>query len=165
MLISTIPLPSLQILPSLIPNAGFGLFSSTLIPKDHLLGTYNGRLTSIHTFCRYKKKLPTNPGQYSWVFDDGNLLDPTDFLGVLQDKVPSAIPFILSSAQTTTCYINEPCLGSDCNVYVEVDDSTYKVEFRTSRVIDPGEELFVDYGQHYDRTNYQPNDPRKWLVD
>jgi len=176
----------------LIPNAGNGLFASEKIPSDKLLGCYPGNVVLKDVFIVKKKNLSSSPGQYVWIFEDSNvLLDPTDDNGYLKEYVPAGnvasflpfsetlwkvvgkvsevVPFLpfsnretVSKSPTTICLINEPPLGSDCNVRISVCEKENRVEFLSSREIDSGEELYVDYGSNYDRTTYVTGDSRKW---
>jgi hypothetical protein len=60
-------------------------------------------------------------------------------------------PFLKS---TLLCRINEPPLGYDVNVYTNENIQDRTVSFITERDIYNNEELFIDYGLYYDRSNY-----------
>lgn len=173
--------PSLSKRPSLIPKAGDGLFASSRIPRGTPLGRYPGNVVLKSIFIERKKTLPTAPGQYSWILDSQYLIDPTSVDGSLQEfvapgNVASKFPFsetlwsllppvrtlIAKKNPTLLCLCNEPPLGGDCNVSVEVSEDKQLVIFSTSRDVESGEELYIDYGKSYDRSTYSDGDERKW---
>ena len=55
---------------------------------------------------------------------------------------------------TTLCRINEPPKGYDVNVITTEKTNERKVIFEVERDIYPNEELFIDYGLTYDRSQY-----------
>ena len=56
---------------------------------------------------------------------------------------------------TLLCRINEPPKGYDVNVVTVEHLYNRSVSFVTERTILPNEELFIDYGLHYDRSQYR----------
>ena len=56
--------------------------------------------------------------KYFWAIDDDNVLDPTNSDGVVELELKHL--FGLVKISTTLCRINEPSLGSDCNVYTKI---------------------------------------------
>ena len=103
---------------------------------------------------------PCSPVRYSycWKLQDGKrVLDPTDRQGRLQDSLGlidglELADTLVEPLPTTLARINEPPIGSDVNVDVEVEGE--QVLFVTNRLCAEGEELFLDYGMDYDRTSY-----------
>ena len=53
---------------------------------------------------------------------------------------------------TTLALLNEPGPGGDVNVGVAVEGA--EVVFSAERAVRRGEELYLDYGQDYDRSGY-----------
>ena len=53
---------------------------------------------------------------------------------------------------TTLALLNEPGPGGDVNVGVAVEGA--EVVFSAERDVRRGEELYLDYGQDYDRSGY-----------
>ena len=52
------------------------------------------------------------------------------------------------------CRINEPPLGRDINVVTDEDREKRQVVFSLERDVYSGEELYIDYGLSYDRSQY-----------
>jgi SET domain-containing protein len=53
-------------------------------------------------------------------------------------------------------YVNEPRAGScGCNVRVEEGSTAVELLFVTTADISAGQEIFVDYGTSYDRSQYR----------
>jgi len=157
---------SLIVKQSCVEGAGLGLFAGRTIEKGTVLGTYPGVVLPINV---YKRKLRNFycSSDYVWVNNEqGYVIDPTDEKGLLSDyctggtdSYPLSV-FILRTlfgslrVPTKLARINEPPLGSDCNVLsVEIEDKQ-KVRFVASREIFEGEELYIDYGKNYDRSKY-----------
>jgi hypothetical protein len=69
-----------------------------------------------------------------------------------QQQQKQQLPFVKS---TVLCRINEPPKGYDVNVYTVEDCQRRTVTFITERTIYQHEELFIDYGLQYDRSNYR----------
>lgn len=55
---------------------------------------------------------------------------------------------------TTLCRINEPPIGRDRNVITDENLDSRSVTFALERDVYEGEELFIDYGMNYDRSQY-----------
>jgi hypothetical protein len=152
----------LEVRPSLIAGAGRGCFAAVDIPAATILGTYPGRLRSAHD---YALKLAHSPhvAQYCWTIGDVAALDPTDERGNLLENpgVPllESTPAVLNrgifaplAKPTTLALINEPGAGGDVNTKVEIEGD--QVYFITERLVAAGEEIYIDYGQTYDRSGY-----------
>jgi hypothetical protein len=146
--------------PSSVPGAGEGLYARRFMPQGYTLGAYTGRLLSSGD---YRRKLESYPkaSEYCWVLSSGRVLDPTDDQGNLMPEVNWLAPFPpllekpLMSKPTTLAYVNEPPMGSDCNLMIEISGiDGSEVRFIASKNILEGEELFVDYGPNYDRSHY-----------
>lgn len=84
----------------------------------------------------------------------GALLDPTDASGCLSSAPGPGLPWL--PVDITLAYINEPPLGAGgCSVTVEDDPSDVcGLLCVAARRIEPGEEVFMDYGIYYDRSSY-----------
>ena len=145
----------LRIGPSNVPGAGRGLFAAGNIAAYTTLGAYPGVL---RTPAQYEEKRLNCPqtSSYCWVLEEGQggVLDPTDERGVLLEPLPRLAlgGFTLGAVPTTLALINEPGLGFDVNVATEQRGS--EMLFSTSRDVEAGEELFLDYGRLYDRSSY-----------
>mmetsp|Transcript_46635 Transcript_46635/g.77127 ORF Transcript_46635/g.77127 Transcript_46635/m.77127 type:complete len:211 (+) Transcript_46635:99-731(+) len=150
---------SLEVRRSNVPGAGRGVFSVTSILPGVVIGTYPGRLI---TQSAYRIKLSRVPSasSFCWNLQDGvHVLDPTDQAGVLCEPLPlweptGGVPLLnnLGSKPTTLALINEPGPRGDVNCRVEEEGAD--VYFLTERGISAGEELYLDYGQNYDRSSY-----------
>jgi hypothetical protein len=173
----------IRVRPSIIiPNGGLGAYCNVpMIPKDTILGTYPGVVIPIQYGSNKLQQYPFCEA-YIWRFSDNQyIIDPTNTYGTLDDicyggnpnMIPSLwfhqtiIPFIIKLLPTGTssnnnpfmkstilCRINEPPIGYDVNVYTIENIHDRTVSFITERDIYYNEELFIDYGLNYDRSNY-----------
>ena len=151
-----------------ISNAGLGLFATSKIPKDTIIGTYPGVVRPLERYVNEKLQPYPHSAQYIWRFSDNRMvIDPTDQIGLLNDfcmggtsdwfgsyLIFQTLLKDLFKKDTMLARVNEPPPMSDCNIYVVEDVKQRKVTFLTSRDIVSGEELFLDYGKTYDRTMY-----------
>ena len=142
--------------PSRVAGAGRGLYAGVPLAGGTTLGTYPGRLLDMASYLR---KLSTAPAaaQYCWQLSNGNfVLDPTDRFGQLMEPLPlfEELPDVLTalSVPTTMALINEPPPGADVNIDTYEQGNT--LTFVTNREVEEGEELYLDYGQTYDRSSY-----------
>lgn len=145
----------LRIAPSRVPNGGRGVFAAKDLAEGTVLGAYPGRLCSPGAYYRKIKEFPRT-ANYCWKLGgDRGSLDPTDVTGVLCEPLPflERLPISLMAVDTTLALINEPCPGFDVNVCTEETQSD--VLFVTERAVLEGEELYLDYGQDYDRSDYR----------
>ena len=158
----------LAVRPSSVPGAGLGLFATTSLPKNTILGTYPGVVLPLQQNLAKLQAYPLCEG-YIWRFSDNQkIIDPTDARGELQitchggnPMTPlscwlfsTILPFI--NVPTTLCRINEPPKNKDVNVVTTEDLSERTVTFSLERDVYEGEELFIDYGVSYDRSRYGP---------
>jgi hypothetical protein len=160
----------LQVRPSLVKGAGRGLFVNTsFLPKGTVLGTYPGVVLPLQPHLNKLRAYPQCE-TYIWRFSDSQMvIDPTNSVGVLDDTCRGGNPNMVGSeflfqtigsvlfkpVPTTLCRINEPPKGFDVNVITTEDLSTRSVTFLLERDVYEGEELFIDYGLTYDRSNYR----------
>jgi hypothetical protein len=160
--------PDLQIAPSQVEGAGLGLYvAAESLRKGTVLGTYPGVVMPLEQNLQKLYQYPWCEA-YIWRFSDSKMLiDPTDAQGKLQAGTyggnPSTfgslwicqhvLPFL--NQPTTLCRINEPPVGRDVNVRTEEDLTKRCVTFIVERDVYQGEELFIDYGLTYDRSNYR----------
>ncbi|GMH90795.1 hypothetical protein TrST_g3873 [Triparma strigata] len=156
-----------------IPNAGLGLFAARDLPKGTNLGLYPGVLTPTNAYRN--KKLQTHPESVSYVWklqnvpgslEERGVLDPTDSEGIISDYCSggsTTIPlsrflfrtvFATYRKPTTLCRINEPLTPEDANVDSTEETEAGKVLFFISRDVVAGEELYLYYGEYYDRSGY-----------
>ena len=149
--------PVLAVPRSRIPGAGRGVFAGAELPQGTILGAYPGRMTFMGPYYRKLQRVP-HASSYVWKLQDGQrVLDPTDAAGILCEPLAliEGLPTQLGEAYavpTTLALINEPSPGLDVNV--ETHEQGDEVLFVTSRRCVEGEELFLDYGQDYDRSFY-----------
>ena len=142
--------------PSTVPGAGRGLYAGVPIAGGSALGTYPGRVLSMPAYLRKLARTP-RAAEYCWQLSDGRqVLDPTDASGKLLEPIPlfEPLPRLLPSlaVPTTLALINEPPPGADVNI--DTFEQGAELTFVTNRDIREGEELFLDYGQTYDRSSY-----------
>ena len=140
---------------STIPGAQLGLFAKEIIPEGVVIGTFPGYVKNTEEALKSKKdsKAIALAKRYMWALSDDTVLDPTNEDGILD--VQLSFLFGLIKADTKIARINEPPEGKDCNVYTRVKGAV--VEVITERVIFPSEdEIYMDYGNSYDRSEYAP---------
>jgi len=156
----------LQVKPSSVPGAGLGLYVTTTLRKDTVLGTYPGVLVPLTQNLDKLRAHPQCEG-YVWRFSDNQfVIDPTNSVGDIEDFCRGGNPSSLFSiwffntvlpfvkVPTTLCRINEPPKGRDVNVVTSEDRESRTVTFSLERDVYEGEELFIDYGLSYDRSQY-----------
>lgn len=152
--------PSVRLLvaKSQVPGGGLGVFTEQALPAGTTLGAYPGRLLYM---AEYSRKLAQHPqaSSYCWKMqDDLRVLDPTDWQGKICDPIPLIEVGGVEAwgVPTTLSRINEPPPRFDVNV--ETDEQGDALLFVTQRECAAGEELFLDYGQDYDRSSYGRGD-------
>ena len=109
----------LEIRSSLIPHAGLGVFTMVKIPKDVVVDIYEGEV------CRY------NPVS-------GYYFEVREGYGIDAKEYPRCYMAMLNDSKGTK-YEN------NCE-FVVVGD---RVEVRTIREIEEGDELLISYGEEY----------------
>ena len=147
---------TLAVAPSRVVGAGRGAFAARDLPEGLTVGAYPGRLLFPLEYHRKLKRVP-EAAQYCWVLGSGRVLDPTGFDGVLCEPLPALTlaPWLTLGAQPTTiCLINEPAPGSLVNMRVDETEDGLDALLVTGRPIAAGEELYLDYGKKYDRSDY-----------
>jgi hypothetical protein len=143
---------------STLKGAGLGVFLLEPCQKGTILGCYPGRVWADHSWLTFKgnPEVQLKARRYIWRMDDGNVIDPTNSEGNLEEMVPWMLPFGLrvpyEGVATVLARINEPGILGDVNVRTEERDS--RLLFVLEREVSAGEELFLDYGPYYDRTGY-----------
>ena len=148
----------LEIKPSSLTDAGLGVFVIENCQKGTVLGQYPGRIWADHSWLKFKgtPEIHARARKYIWRLDNGIVIDPTNAEGLLEETVPWTLPFglrlPLPGVPTVLARINEPSRLGDTNVCTEERDGS--LLFVLERTVFAGEELFLDYGPHYDRTGY-----------
>jgi hypothetical protein len=137
-------------------GAGMGVFAQHAIPAETTLGAYPG-VARNDVAMTAKSIVAPMSRYYCFSTRPGCILDPTG-----DDGYPSARPtpcnvFWPFQVDTTLSYVNEPSLQFRTNVRVEddPDDPMVGLIFVSDRDIEAGEELFIDYGVSYDRSDYK----------
>lgn len=142
----------LSIRKSTVPKSNLGLFALKTIPKGTIIGEYPGYLINVNDTLYKKKddKARASAQKYMWALTDELVLDPTNKLGILDLEL--SYLFGLLKVPTTIARINEPPPGKDCNVATSIDGA--RVIVTADRDIFADEEIFMDYGRTYDRSDY-----------
>ena len=141
----------LQIAPSQV--AGQGLFATNDIEKGTIIGTYPGVPRTAKSMLQ---KVAIAPACQQYVFQtsSGVWLDPTDATGQLSQQ-----PALLGLGWTfdiSMAFVNEPPVGRSVNVQTVIDGSDHlDLKFEAICDIPTGNELFLDYGNSYDRSCYR----------
>lgn len=129
-----------------------GVFAKTFIPADTVIGTYPGYVKDSKTVFDTKngEKAIAAAKKYTWMLTPDLVLDPTNNDGTVPLEI---VYFGVSKIPTTLSRINEPPPGKDCNCFSR-DEAGYSVQIVTEKNIFPGDEIFIDYGRSYDRSDY-----------
>lgn len=138
---------------STIPGAGSGAFAKQFIPANTDLGRYYGRTSS---------STPKD-GSYAWRID-GKYIDANfgcDEMGLSVKQRTTRVPWCVDNPLK---YVNAPKNENEkhlVNTIMETKEDEHGnvlPHYYTTRDIDVGEELFVDYGDEYwpDMTDETP---------
>jgi hypothetical protein len=127
----------LKIAPSTIPNAGMGVFAVDKIPKG-AKGKYKGKIMSVEKGDPF----------YSWVIYD---YDKETGVPFPDNKELYLLDAHYPSNSNWTRYVNCGIKNKFNNI--DVEQSFGNIYYFTKRDIQPGEELFVDYGPEYRKVN------------
>lgn len=146
----------LEVRKSSVPKGSLGVFATGFIPKGCAIGTYPGFLVKVEDALKSKASDAARDSakKYMWALDDDLVLDPTNAQGLIDLGIPYALG--LYRADTTMGRVNEPPVGKDCNVFTKI--TAENVEYIAERDIFSGEELFIDYGCFYDRSQYEDDE-------
>ena len=86
--------------------------------------------------------------------EGGDIRDIKAPIGIPFDPLTLAPWLTLGAQPTTICLINEPAPGSLVNMRVDETEDGLDALLVTGRPIAAGEELYLDYGKKYDRSDY-----------
>lgn len=136
----------MQARPSAIHN--LGVFAKEDIHQGTVLGAYPGFKRSRQDMDEKVRQWPAAKG-YVFASDAGWFLDPTNSQG------QSAVRKLWWLADTTLAFVNEPQKGQDTNISMADGSDELDILFVASRDIRVSEELLVDYGKFYDRSQYK----------
>jgi hypothetical protein len=130
----------LYIRKSRIPNAGFGVFTNSFIPKDTVIGEYIGDIIE-----SYKPQYTT----YSF-----EIIKPDEENGIMGYGIdclalPRCYMSMINDAQFSNRFTN--------NCDFDQREKERMVYVFSTRDIRPGEELFIDYGPYYWKAPGIPN--------
>lgn len=140
----------LEIRPSSVPGAGLGAFSRVGLPKDHFLGTYEGKLLSRDSFAEKCSRHPntkiyamlapnqdianTTETQVKAGETTGLVIDPTDAKGQVR-------PF----GSPPVCFVNAANSIDQANCqFTRTEGQTFFSLF-TTKVLQSGDELLAIY--------------------
>lgn len=142
----------LSVRKSTVPKSNLGVFATKTIPAGTVIGEYPGYLINVNDTLYKKKddKARALAQKYMWAITEDVVLDPTNKFGILDLEL--SYLFGMFKVPTTIARINEPPPGKDCNVATNVVGA--QVIVTADRDIFSDEELFMDYGRSYDRTDY-----------
>lgn len=137
---------------STIANANMGVFSKQFIAGDTLVGCFPGYVVKVEDALDRKRDEDAlaSAKKYMWSISDEEVLDPTNIDGKLELEITYFGGLI--KVDTAMARVNEPPPGADCNLYTKVDNG--QVYVYAERDIFADEELFLDYGVSFDRSDY-----------
>ena len=123
---------SLYITKSGLQDAGLGVYTDDFIPENTIIGEYTGEIIESYN-------IEANDYYYE-------LVEPDEVagkmgIGIDSSKLPRCYMGMINDAQFSKKYSN------NCSFESEVEEK--KVYVVSSRDIEPGEELFVSYGENY----------------
>ena len=127
-----------QVLPSTIPGGGFGLFTTTFLPKGIRLGNYEGPLV-----CRAEHP---NADDSAYMFDLDELGAPGWSIDAEDERYSNFLRFVNHNKASKR---NVTTVG-------HFENGMPVVTYQTTRNIPSEKELFVDYGPGYN------DDLRAW---
>eukprot|EP01038_Epipyxis_sp_PR26KG_P013357 gene13357-17916_t len=127
-----------------------GVFSKKFITAGTVIGHYPGYIKDISVLSRNNKSKNIK-NKFLWDIDDKYVLDPTTSENTIELEI--SYLFGLIKIPTTLARMNEPPLGEDCNVYPQIKEFGL-VEIIAERDIFSNEEIYIDYGPNYDRSDY-----------
>jgi len=142
----------LEVRRSTVSNANMGVFAKEYICEGTLLGVFPGYFVNVEDALKSKESdaARASAKKYMWALSEEEVLDPTNSAGTLDLEINYA--FGLFKVDTTLARINEPPPKGDVNVYTRSRGSF--IEVIAERDIFSNEELFMDYGQAFDRSDY-----------
>lgn len=143
----------IEVRQSNIPGANLGVFAKKVIPQGTTIGRFPGFLTTAEAALASKTsdKARALAKKYMYAINEEQVIDPTNPEGGVDLEI--SFLFGLIKVDTTIARINEPPVGGDVNVYTKIDQSGVIVT--AERNIFNGEEIFMDYGRVYDRSDYE----------
>lgn len=130
--------------------AGKGVFAIKPIPKGTVIGGYPGLPRKAKSMVAKASRVPACQ-QYVFQISNNLWLDPTDNKGEPAPHLLPLLPFWLTDV--SMAYVNEPPVGQIVNTEFS-DTTTADLQFLAVHDINPGEELFTDYGNIYNRSGY-----------
>ena len=131
---------------------GRGVFAKAPIAQETVLGAYPGRLRTPTEMLAKVQRVPVTKG-YVYRTSHGWYLDPTDAAGAVSAHPQPGLPWF--GIDPALAFVNEPTVGDSINVTIIDELDMKEVRFVAACDIAPSQELFIDYGQHYDRSGYE----------
>lgn len=137
--------PHLEVKPSLIPGAGMGLFTTKKIKKDRKIGKYRGTSYDSHP------RLPKERRPYLVYLGAGGVRDGYQMNNHMRwiNHKKHVKHKIRTLARGVSWVHRDPSHPDEPNAWLELNEDKV-VYVKALRDIQPGEELYIDYG--YDPT-------------
>ena len=134
--------------------AGYGVFARRQIPQGTVVGEYPGLPRRGKAMLAKAYSAPQCK-QYVFQLSPELWLDPTDNNGLPSTTLHTFLPFLRTDV--SLAFVNEPPVGQDVNVEFSYNagNSAAEVCFVTTQNIEQGQELFIDYGNIYNRSSYK----------
>jgi len=125
------------------------VFAKEAIAAKTVIGAYPGFLRGRAELEAKLLKYPALEG-YVYGVDGYGYLDPTDEVGAASDRR------LWGFASTSMAFVNEPrVLSGGRNTTFEDGNGPLDILFVTERDIARDEELLIDYGTRYNRSDYR----------
>lgn len=117
--------------PSLIPNAGLGVFALRNIKKGKILGYYKGKILTEDQYLKLKNK--------EYIFEINLKNQPNIYIDAKSKKLSN-----------WTRYVNGAKTKKQKKmINIKPIQRGYNIYYTTLRDIKKGEELIMDYGEFY----------------
>ena len=140
---------SVQLRPSTVHSKG--VFAKQDLRPGSTLGAYPGRPRSPAAMAAKAQQAPASKA-YAFCTSGGTFLDPTDVAGQPCSQPRPGLPWL--SNDPLLAFVNEPPPGQLTSVSVVDGRDDLELVFVVTADVRAGEELFVDYGPSFDRSDY-----------
>ena len=130
-----------------------GVFARVDLQPGSTLGVYPGRPRNAAAMAAKAHRTPACKG-FAFHAAGDYFLDPTDTAGIPCSQPRPGLPWL--PIDPMLAFVNEPPPGRLTNVSVVDGRDDLELVFVVTADVRAGDELFIDYGAAYDRSQYGP---------